>query len=471
MSKVVVVGAGPVGLATAMLFANDGHEVTVLEKDAQSVPASAFDAFNHWERPGVVQFRQVHHMHARLRHILDAEFPAVRREIEASGGHRFNMLKTLPPALSAPQTGDERFETLTGRRAIIESSFARAAEDAPGLKILRGVAVDGPLTNGSDGPIPHVVGIRTKDGDDIYGDLIIDAMGRRSKFVDWARGVGAREPHEEASDTGFAYYTRHYRSNDCSVPVFRGPLVNIFSTFIVITAPADNDSWAVALVCMSGDKALKTVRDNDVWDRVIRSIPDIVHWLDGKPMHDVIPMGGALDRYRRFVIDGEPVLTGMIAVGDSWACTNPTAGRGVSLGAGHAVALRDVARTLFDDPRGLALEFDRVTEERFTPWYRQQVQQDHARVAAIQAVLEGRDPPPPDLSDPIARVSQAFQIAAAHDPEVARAFIELRSVLALPSEILARPGMMERVLAVAEGRELPQPAGPSRAELVALLDA
>jgi flavin-dependent dehydrogenase len=44
-------------------------------------------------------------------------------------------------------------------------------------------------------------------------------------------------------------------------------------------------------------------------------------------------MAGILDRYRRFVVDGAPVVTGYAAVGDAWACTNPSAGRGISVGS------------------------------------------------------------------------------------------------------------------------------------------
>jgi hypothetical protein len=176
-----------------------------------------------------------------------------------------------------------------------------------------------------------------------------------------------------------------------------------------------------------------------------------------------------MDRYRRFIVDGSPVVTGLLAVGDAWACTNPTAGRGVSLGLGHAIALRDATRALFDDPYQLAVAFDAVTEERFTPWYRQQVDRDRGRVAAISAAIEGRDPPKPDTTDPIVRVQQAFATAAVHDPEVGRAFAEVLSVMTLPQEILARPGMLERVMSAAEGHEPPVTPGPDREQILKVL--
>jgi hypothetical protein len=84
------------------------------------------------------------------------------------------------------------------------------------------------------------------------------------------------------------------------------------------------------------------VRRNEVWTRLVESCPLHAHLLDGEPITDVLAISGTIDRYRRFVVDGLPVATGVLAVADAWACTNPSLVRGISLGLRHAVRMRDV---------------------------------------------------------------------------------------------------------------------------------
>jgi flavin-dependent dehydrogenase len=179
-------------------------------------------------------------------------------------------------------------------------------------------------------------------------------------------------------------------------------------------------------------------------------------------------MGGRLDRYRRFVVDGEPVATGVVAVGDAWACTNPSLGRGITLGLLHATHLREVVRLHLGNPAELAESWDAVTEAELTPWYRASINVDRARHAQIEAVIAGRPAPAPPENDPGATVQRAFPVAMAYDADVFRAFLEIVSVQTLPSAVMARPGMIERIMAAAERGPLPIPA-PNREELLDLV--
>jgi 2-polyprenyl-6-methoxyphenol hydroxylase-like FAD-dependent oxidoreductase len=468
--KAVVAGAGPIGLATAMLLAREGWDVRVFDKDQQEPPDTANELWSSWDRPGVAQFRMPHIMLPRVQAALEAELPEVRERLERLGALRFNMTAGLLPRTLVDRSrrpGDERFETLTARRPILEAGFAQVARQTPGVEIVRGVAVQEPLSDASDiTDVPHVRGVRLSTGEQVTADLVIDAMGRRSQLPQWIAGLGGRPLTEEASDAGFAYYARHFRARNGHVPEFRGPMGGPLGTLQTLTIPGDNSSWTVALSPTAGDAPLKALRHAGVWERVVRSIPHIAHWLDGEPLTDVLPMAGVLDRYRRIVVDGKPIVTGLVAVGDSWACTNPTAGRGVSLGLQHAIALRDAVRDSGAEPCRLALRLDELTETSLTPWYRDQVERDRHRAAQMSALVAGRTPD--NGATPRQQMQMAFMAAAAHDPEVARAWLDTFLCLALPQEVMARPGLAQKVVSFA-GAPVPQVSAPTRAELLALV--
>jgi hypothetical protein len=192
-----------------------------------------------------------------------------------------------------------------------------------------------------------------------------------------------------------------------------------------------------------------------------------VHWLDGEPISDVLPMAGVLDRYRRLVVEGDPVATGLALVADSWACTNPSLARGIALGLDHAARLRDVARAHLGDPREFAEAWDAATETEFTPWYRATVATDRARLAEMELLRSG-DPAPPSLPDPVAAARSRFASSATRDPDLFRSFLEIVGCLTLPAEVFARPGLVNRILEVAP-TDLPRAPGPGRTELLTLL--
>jgi 2-polyprenyl-6-methoxyphenol hydroxylase-like FAD-dependent oxidoreductase len=329
------------------------------------------------------------------------------------------------------------------------------------------VAVRELLTTAFDGT-PHVLGVRTEAGEALRADLVVDAMGRRSQLPRWLDAAGAAPVHEEVEDSGFIYYTRFFRSRGGEMPEFRAPLLMPVGTISVLTLPADNRTWSVTLFISAGDRPLKRLRSPEPWTSVVAACPLHAQWLEGEPITEIRAMGGIVDRYRRFVYADRPVATGIAAVGDAWACSNPSAGRGISIGLLGVKQLRDVIRAHLDDPLQLARAWDSVTEAELTPWYRETVEEDRDRFAEIEALREGLQPA--QSPDPSSVLRRAILAAVPHDPDVFRGYLATRCCLAPLGEAFADQDLVARVTELARDSDPPRLAGPDRAQLLSLLD-
>jgi len=468
VADILVVGGGMAGQTAAMLLAKDGHAVTVLERDPEAPPASVDDAWAQWERRGVNQFRMLHYFLPRFRAVLERELPDVITAIDANGALRHNPIFEMPVEFSGGiREGDERFESITGRRPVIEAAVARAAAAAPGVEVRRGVAIRGLLTDSeSNGAAPHVCGVVTEDGNELRADLVVEAGGRRSALPRWLADIGARSPVEELEDCGFVYYGRHFRSDDGSVPPAFGGLLQPYESISILTLPADNGTWGVGLIASAHDEAMRATRHVDVWERVVATYPLVAHWADGEPLGDDVDIMAKIeDRHRTFVIDGEPVVTGVVALGDAWACTNPSLGRGATIGLIHACALRDLlGTTALDDRAGFARAWHDIIQDTVEPLYRDTLAFDRHRLAEIDAQIAGV---PYETDDPGWLLGEALAASAAKSPDLLRALLDIVGLNERGIDVLAKPGVAEQAIALASGSE-PAP-GPSRAELLAII--
>jgi hypothetical protein len=176
-------------------------------------------------------------------------------------------------------------------------------------------------------------------------------------------------------------------------------------------------------------------------------------------------IAGIEDRCRRLVVDGDPVATGVVAVGDSWACTNPSLGRGTSIGLLHARVLRDLLREVdVDEHEKLARCFDELTATVVDPLYRLTLWYDRHRLAEIDADIAGVPYQTDDARWPVAKATFA---AGLTDPEIARGYQSLVAFLATPTELLAPPGVLDRIIQLGMGAPQYPIPGPDRRELLA----
>jgi 2-polyprenyl-6-methoxyphenol hydroxylase-like FAD-dependent oxidoreductase len=463
MASIVVCGGSVIGLSTAMMLARDGHEVTVVEADPDGLPSVPVHAWGDWKRPGVAQFRQPHNLFPAFRQVAEAELPGLIERLADAGCVWEDLAANRPPSIEnwVTRPEDDALRFVTGRRPVVEAVVAAAAWDQPGVTVRRGVRIAAFLPGPSRGDgVVHVAGVRTDQGEEIRADLVIDAMGRRTDAAGLLAELGAPPPQVESEDCGFAYYTRYYTGPQ--LPAKFGPPLAPLGSITLLTLAGDNDTWSVTAFVATGDPPLKELRQADRFDAVVRACPLQAHWLDGEPISEVLPMAGILDRYRRFFVDGRPVATGFAAVGDAWACTNPSAGRGLSVGIIHAQLLRDVLRAHPDDPLAFAHAWDAETEEKVSPFYWNQIAADRERIAEMHALRDGADPAAPDP------LMTKFGTAMARDADVFRAYVEVLTCLALPQEVFARPGMTEKIEALGSAEPMKLP-GPERAQLLDLL--
>src|SRR5262245_36103996 len=294
MASVVVCGGGVVGLCSALMLARDGHDVNVLEDDPDQPPVDPVEAWTSCGRKGVAQFNQPHNLFAGFRRVCDEELPGLTDRLLAAGCVWVDLFAAGPPTVDkTPRPGDSDLLFVTGRRPVFEAVLAAAAEEEERVTVRRGIRIEG-LVAGPEAiaGTPHVAGVRTKEGEQIPADLVVDAMGRRSPAAKWLAEVGTREPHEEAEDVGFAYYTRSFQGSER--PQRLGPGLMPLGSISVLTLDGDNDTWSLTVFARMGDAALKLLRFNDRFDAVIRACPLHAHWLDGDPITDVLPMAGVL---------------------------------------------------------------------------------------------------------------------------------------------------------------------------------
>ena len=480
---IAVVGGGVAGLSSALALARQGHTVEVFERDDTPMPESADEAFE-WDRRGAPQVRHSHAFLGRLRNTLRDEYPDIYAALLDAGATEMRFGDDLPPAITdfQRQPGDDDLVMLACRRTTFEWLLRRAAIGEGGVAFRTGIAVEG--LHRADRPgVPHVAGVRLADGSVHHADLTVVAGGRRSAAPEWLAAIGAGVVNEEAEDTGIVYFSRFYRLREGMVhPPRSGPIGGDLGYLKYGVFVGDNRTFSVTLATPVDDHHLRTILvDPAVFDAAARHLVATAPWLDGRAepiTADVHLMAGLLNRWREFVVDGQPVATGFVPLGDAVLCTNPLYGRGCSTAFWGAQLMARAVAAFPDDPTEILLAYDASLRAEILPWYRAGVQQD-AEARRVAAAMLAGDDPDTDATDPRTFMRAVFRDgllpAMRSDAVVLRAFFRTFNLLDAPDAMATDPDVGARVLAAWHDRDNrpPEPLlGPRhRAELLALLAA
>ncbi len=459
MARVVVVGGGIGGLACALFLAPRGHDVTILDRDPADLPADRDAAWADWPRRGVPQFRHIHLFNARGRNLLRDEVPEVFAALRAAGAGEIRL----------GDGDDDDLVRLTSRRTTYEWVLRQAVLSDTRVRFAGGVTVTGLCAAGR-----RITGVRTAGGGEWAADVVVDASGRRSQVAAWLADVGVAPPLREEQDEGTVAYTRWYRlRSESQASLLRADL----GYTVGVVAPADDGVFCVTFGCLAEDRVMRALRDPAAFDAAVAAIPSLAAWTAPERAtveSGVLAMADRTNRLMRLMVDGSPVATGLVLLGDSAMCTNPGYGRGVGLALVHARGLAQVLEDSGDDPDLVTPAFEEFTRTELEPWYRQAVAGDRVRLAIGRRVLAGEPLATigGDADDPAVRFARAAPLAVEHDPIVRRASHRAFQLLDPPASYWGNPEIEARVEDVRRtAGSLPAPAGPDHATMAALLAA
>jgi len=352
-NRVIILGSGMAGLATALALKGSGKQVLVLERDEHAVVDDPKTAFETWQRPGVPQLHHTHIFLGRLRNILRDKHPELLEELYRAGLNSAGMEEVLPPGQVAgyqPEQGDDDLLHLWGRRATFEYVLRSHVEKLPHVSFRWGVRVEGLIVQ-RDREQLRVTGVEIKAGGQsemLSADTVVDSLGQFSKCIEQLRSQGAQiDTYLEPS--ACAYYCKHYQLDETAKRNSRGGTGTNIDYLIAGLFFAEADTFSIAFTCREDDEQLKaTLRSPDGFDRVCNRIPGLSRWTEhAEPLTRVLGGAGLKNRWQHFPKQASKVVLGYFPVGDSHIQTNPIYGRGCSMAFVQAHAF---AEALANEP-------------------------------------------------------------------------------------------------------------------------
>lgn len=475
---VLVVGGGIGGLATALALGRQGHRVTVVDRDPMAPAPDVDDAFAA-DRRGAPQTRHTHGFLARLVLELKARFPDVHDELVAAGAVPLPLTRSFDDV----RPGDEDLQVLTMRRSTVEWVLRRrAAESSVELRSDAGVTGLRAKPDAAGGP-PTITGIELDDGTALDADVVVLATGRRGAVPAWLANVGV-DVAEEVHESGLVYLSRWYRRPGGFAVSGEAKAGGAHGFLKYLAIPGDGDIASITLALRTTDTEMRALLSDaerfDAAAGMYEGARALFDQGDVEPVTDVLPMGGLINRRRRFLEpDGTPVALGLHAVGDAHTCTNPLYGRGCSLAVVQAGLLADAIAahpgTTAADAEARGRAYEAGCTRHVEPWFEISVQADAmgADPNGTSIAATGTTATAESAAHDANRAITRIFAAGAQDPVVGRGLMRLMNLLATPSDLMADPEFTAQAMTILADPETypvpPPPAGPSRRELLTAL--
>jgi len=470
IDPLIIVGAGPAGLACGIAAARRGIPVTILERDAPQPLDDPAGAFESWTRPGVAHERLPHSLLGRTRRALREHTPEVLGQMLEQGawenpvGARF--------AGAALEASDEDLVVIHTRRPFFECLLRRAAEAEPLLTIRSNLKVTG-VDVTAQSP-PRVTGVRT-DAGTVAGQLVVDAGGRRSPVRESLAEAGVALPPSATEPCSLIYYTRYFRLREAvDYPAWQGVVGPSGTTDSVRFSIffGDNRTFAIVLGVLTSLHELRGLSRPDVFMAAVARFKSLAPFARPEialPTTDVVPFGSLHNVFHEPLLDEGPPVLGLHFIGDAYCHTNPLFAWGLCLGLHQGFQLGSLIAEHPGDAHAQALALADLCADEARQCFNVVAEEDRDRTAAWSGeALTG----PWQGRTFAGFVRQCALPAVGLDPYVARAVLRRSNLLDRPEELSRNQAILQRVMELQP--QLPAPApgsAPSREELVELASA
>ena len=428
----VVLGASMAGLLAARVLTDSYGQVTVIDRD--ELPETPM------HRRGVPHGRHLHALAARGQQALEELFPELTAALVADeapigdllangrlyfSGHR---LRQAPTGLVL----------VCASRPFLEGHVRARVRALPNVAFLDRCDVVGLATTPDGRRVTGPRVLRRADGsaDEVLAaDLVVDATGRGSRTPIWLDALGYPRPEREQVGIGLGYATRTYGL----------PPDALGGDLAILNAATPQHPRIGALLMLEGDRWMLTLggilgdhppTDPDGFLAFARSLrfPDIYEAVrDAEPLDEPVAFRFPASLRHRYERLGR-FPDGLLVLGDAVASFNPIYGQGMSVAALEALTLRrHLEQGIEPQPRRWFRDLARVVD---VPW-----DMSAGGDLAFPGVQGRRTLKVRLVNAYLARL----HAAAAHDADLASAFVRVVGLVAPPQSLL-HPGIAVRVL-------------------------